>query len=628
MKKKIIRIIILSTFLLSLFTIHVQATSTVGSDVSELHSIIADFFNKVFDVKPTDGSSFLESNMDKSERERINDDIFDGNSMERVSLYDRFGGTIKFIPYFGEIRIKTTLLDKFYSVIIELDEENFALTVDDIIMFFSQQAISNNTAYETRPPVLGQDEVEGGYVDPRVYTYSAVSSTGGAASMGNVGLSVGKCMTAITGYFSSGGLFRTLEDIWRKFCDAGGAEFLTNLAKFFLPIMTIWFLLRMIPNGFKVLKGDFALKKFLEDLLSVCISLGLIFTLSADPNAFGSTLSTISTFIDDTFDKALALSDDEVFASDRTENIRTAFLWKETVLEPWCTGMWDLPYESLYTQYDTNPSHTKMEQSNDDVDTTFYGDEVRYNSTKLTGDIVVPLDNGREIRNWAALAWSCQSVYHIDAVEASYERMIPNAWPKAEVTPRNTDIFVDNFRWLDAMLDISPEYREENTARMNYANSKDYKQWFIKGGAKSVYLSGMLIPILIIAFRKTYSIVLLLVSAIRLLLLSLWNLGMSNSNVLNNLKKTFKPLADYFWWSIMSFVAITSYGALMNKNIFCDMVWVILGVILNLYKPISMTHSQREALEITKRELQKLGRVAVKMGRKGYGRVKSALGKK
>lgn len=602
------------SIVISILLCLISLSTIVYADDSTTRSIVGDYFNKVFEVELNEGKGLTEIQTDAEERKKINDSIYDGTIDKNYSLYDRFGGSIKFIPYFGETKISTGLFDRFYSYLIDNNAE-MELNQDIILALFESPAISNNVVYENRPNILSSEDIEAGNMDPRVYTYSGISSVGGDAALGNTMLEISNIITTTIGWSSGSGLYNTINDIWKQACEAGLENILSSMVKFFLPLAVVIFVITLISKVIKVLKGQESGRKILENLLSVGISLGLIFSLMVNPMAFSDVLTKVVTLMDNTLDIAIQIDANEIVKSDNTKNVRLATLWSKSVFDPWCDGMFGSGYEELYTQYDENPDHKKMEQSHDDVKNEWNDGSVKYDSKSLTGDAKIQVGKDKWIRNWAALAWSTQSIYHIDAVEGkdkqendiienSKDEENLNAWPKATTTPMNDQIFIDNFRWLDAKLNISPEYRAPDKIIMNYSNSNNYSQNFVSSGMNSIYMSLLLIPIGILSFRKIKNALKIVSSGFRLVYQSTVNLVMPEKyNIVSNLQNLIKPVYDFFWWSMMIFLAITTYSKLTGSTVVGDFVWVIVGIYLCKFKPIRTPRQLRSVMDNAKRKI-------------------------
>lgn len=591
MKKKIKKFIPILAILLILLS------SKAYSDDSSTRSIIGDWFNKVFSIELTDGSTLLDTSEDKRIRENINLQIYDGNSKQDYSLYDRFGGNIQFVPYFGETKIKTTLADRFYSAYLKNDA-HFKLNMETIKSLLNSPAVSNNVIYKTRPDILSADQLEGGYIDPRVTTYDAVSTTGGNASVGNLLLSISGFITFATSWISSSKLFTTVNDIFTWTLSNGFSEILNKISSIFVPLGIIIGVLMLVSKAFQVFKGNFAAGKFFSTVINCVISLGLIFALVEKPAAFSSIFTSAVSMVDTVFDQGLNVATDEVINSSSLRNVRAATLWKKAVFEPWCNGMFQNDYEKMYTMYDNSSTHTKFKQSDDYIDASWDGEEPRFNSKNITGDITVPLSQDKNVRNWAALAWSCQSIYHINTTSDDDKSEGDGIWPKATTCPYNTRIYIDNFRWLDAKLNISPEYYNTDHIVMNYSKSKPYKETFVSQGFRSIYMCLLLIPIIVLSVRKMKYILFIVLGGVRLWYYSMMSFFMpSEYDFLSNIKKLISPLYDYFWWSMAVYISITTYYVFAGDNLIKDFIYIIFGIYICKLKPIK-TISQLRGIKM------------------------------
>jgi hypothetical protein len=558
---------------------------TVKADDSNMHSLVGDYFNKVFDVEPGTGHAVTDTYDDDAKREEINNQIFDGTVSKTYSLYDRFGGNVHFVPYFGETKITTGLADRFYNEWLQ-NKGEFKLTLSDIHMLFEMPAISNNSVYKNRPDVLANSAIQSGQVDPRVSAYVGVNPLGGEASIGNVMLDVSNFVSNLVGWLSGSGLFSTINSIFNEACKGGLKNVLKVLSNIFLPLAVAGFVLLMLKNAFRVVSGKLALKPLLLNVVSGLISLALVYALLANPMLFSSVSTHVVSLLDTTFDKAVETGQNEVVVSDNVDHVRQASLWKVAIFEPWCNGMFGKNYEQLYTQFDTGKNHTKMDQSHDNVKEVWSGGAVRYDSADLTGDVVVQIGKNNYVRNWAALAWSTQSIYHINAVKDD-GKGVGAVWPHANTAPMNSNIYLDDFRVLDAKLNISPEYRSPSDVTMSYSNSKPYTVDFVGQGLNALLLAALLIPIAILSVRKVYYAIRIVVSGMLLLLHSVENLVLPERySILNNLKSLVKPVYDYLWWDIMIFVAVSVYITLAGKSPLANIIWLIIGIMLCMMKPI------------------------------------------
>ena len=91
------------------------------------------------------------------------------------------------------------------------------------------------------------------------------------------------------------------------------------------------------------------------------------------------------TIVDDVLDSSLLVNADAVIASDNTNNVCEATLWRTAIFDPWCEGTFGDKYEHLFTLYsDLEDGQSAMKQSNDDVLTIWDDGGIHYNSKSIT----------------------------------------------------------------------------------------------------------------------------------------------------------------------------------------------------------------------------------------------------
>lgn len=579
---------------------------SVNADNTASSSLKGDFISKVFDIEPENGASLFDTQENIEWREKINNEIYNGTANKSYSLYDRFGGgNLKFIPYYGEQRIETDLLDRFYSQAKDaandlLDGKEFTLTAEDIKnILVGKSSVSNNNVYDGRVDVLSKDQIDAGYRDTRVAAYNNAFFTGGDAAIGNFLLSISNAVATFAGWVSGPNWFKKLNEIWNNVCDLGLTKVAENMVTPFMILAICCFVISLVFMSFKVVNGKLSIRILVINTLSAILSISIVLSLTSNPKVFSDSFTKIVSSIDEVFDKAIQMTGGDVVASSSTKYVREAFIWEKVVFDPWCYGMFQDEYENLYTTYDDEHKGNQMKQSHDDVDNAWDSDIFKHNSAKITGDINVPLGNDKNVKNWAALAWSCQSIYHIDAVSNSQSDETSNivennqnkngedTWPKATTAPMNNKIYVDNFRWIDAKLDISPQYSAPDDAVLDYDKSKPYEQTFIRAGLQSIWMVILLIPIVVLVFKKLTKSFTIVTTSFRLIYRSLMNLVMPERyNLLTNLKVVGKSFYDYIWWSSVSFLSVIMYTKLAGTNIMHNIIWIIIGIMLCKARPI------------------------------------------
>lgn len=610
-------------------------------------SISGEYFNKVFSIVITDGDDLITNQTDSLEREKINDAIYNGTANKTYSLYDRFGGDITFMPYFGEYQIQTTILDRILQA-YQKNEENIGLNYDMLKELFAGSAISNNSVYDNRPIVLSKDHVKYGFEDPRVYATEVAWKTGGDAAIGNTGLTFSKFMVNITSFFTGSKVFDKIDNFIQKVVKIGGENGPFNLIVkttiYLLPLFlcfSVYFIVRDVMKYKNGKSGGLIFKNIFSILLS-CV---VISVFLANPFALNKLIRTTIGVFDDVIDTSLSVTGSDVVKSDSVENARTAALWETAVFDPWCNGMFQKSYKDLYTTYDKGEHGGMLPQSNDEIGTK-NGPKHKRNSAKLTGDINVPLGGGVQVKNWAALAWSCQSLYHIDAVkvdkteekskdgEAAKEQNKQNdqkqddknksaidlkaTWPRSTRTLYNNDINVDNFRWIDAKMNISPLYTGDSTEGYpSYNISKSnrdanaYEQTFAAQGKESAFRGLLLLPLLIVGLKK-------FIKAFQLVVNSATIIGKSLGSMINPEKfaltdafqKLFYNVKFFIWYSILIFIMIEMYKLLVPKGVIACLIWILISFYMIKNVPEFKLRNIKYKIRTTKAKIRNFGKTS------------------
>lgn len=597
-------VLALTTILLAVVSIFSSPMEAKAEEKPD-NSIVGDYFNKVFSSDPNNGSSIFSTESDIKEREALNESIYNGSATETYSLYDRFGGNLQFIAYYGETKISTGVLDRFYSKYL-VNEDGFSLSASDIKILFKNPYVSNNVVYQNRADILSANEIAAGKEDPRVYAYSGISETGGEASIGNVGLSTSNLITSIVGFLSDGSLYDYIDGIWTNTVNGGLGGLIKNIGMTFIPVAIIFFLFYVVKRAFAILRGKESVTKLFKDMLWVVVSLGLFFSFTSNPLAISGTINSLTGYVDDTFAAAMSSEADEVVSSSKLDNVTTASLWEITVLEPWSEGMFDTGYKNMYTEYSDANVETQWPQSDEDVTVGGPWETPKFNSKGMTGDITVPIGNNQSVRNWAALAWSTNSIYHIDSIlDSSTSNSVDTTWPKATTTELNKKIYVDDFRWIDAQLNISPAYYAPDDTDLNYTDARPYKQNFVNSGWKSFFLSLLLFPILIFAIRKIWCVIQIVAFGFRIAYFSFMNIANPDNYNMNVYgKKIFKPFVDFFWVTIMIYICVTFFTMFVGDNMMKNIAWLAFSGYLLTIKPLEMPLQVKRQARNVKRGVQ------------------------
>lgn len=586
--------IFLLFFSFAIFGIFVPGSTSKAATVFNFQS---DYFQKVFSISLNDGGGLFGE--DKDYRLKLNTNILnEKNEQKKVSLYDRFGGKLSFIPYFGEQKFDNGLIDKVYTQIKangSLDDIN--LTFDDL--FGTATSSENHIIYSTRPDIISNEEFnKRGYYDPRRAQYNSLSGTGGEATLGNFYLGISNTITQVVTYFSGPKIFNIAYDVAERVFNSKEFKSIVNSVKWLLWLLVIGAAFSFFRSLVKFTKGQKSIYKIAGDFISYVLSLGLIYAFLNQPAILLSTTKTIITGIDNILVTSLkATNDSEVSNSDRNDDVITAMIWHKTVLDKWSEGMFGEKYDHMYTMYDETHKY-KWIQSDDDISSAWSDGSVKYNSKEATGDIKVPLSDLEKdyVRNWAALAWSTQSKYHLNAVPtdktSNFQSKVENgvSFPVATLSPNNTNLYIDNFRWIDAKLNISYQYTEPGKYTGDMLKSYQYTQNFVQKGFESLWLSILLFPILLVLFKKLASLMVMLSTTVVIIYNALRNIASPDNeetHFLRNIKNLWTYTYYYIWWTFTVYIMFVMYLVMIDKGFISQILWIFLAMVIYINsKPI------------------------------------------
>ena len=602
-KNKTLKLLLL-VFLSLLFS------TTVSSD--SLRSIKGDWNNAVLGVELHDGSSIMDNKDEVENRRKRNSEIITGKAEKQYSLFDLYGGNIKFVPYYGETLIKTNLADKVYTAYIGKDGD-FKLTLDDIKTLFKSNVMSNNIAYKNRPPILDSQEVEdGSKVDPRVSQgLKSAAGLGGITNLSNTNLTFSQNTISIIAWLTGSGLYNSVNDYWVKAVDGGLKKYIQAILAFLMPLLVIIFIYRIAKIALGAYKGrnGATFKSLIVNITSFTIILGTLSVFSNNPVILTNTFTKYVNIIDNQFDKVLNMTTSSpVVKSSVTDNVREAALWEKAVFNPWSMGTFGKTWDKTYTMADTDKNHEKMHQTNESLAGNWKG--IRYNSYETVNDgkIYVQLSNKYKLYNFAAYAMSLQSKYHIsysgvdqkgyvkgtkeqNRINKEGDKFIEPSWPVALTTPKNDQIYLDYFRLIDSQLDISPEYRSKKQQIVNnYTKSKEWKQDFYGQSMMSLFYTALLFPLIVLGIRKIkFSLQLIAAGFIILYKSIMWFFKPEENNIIANYKNIVSPLLDYMWNAFIIYINVTIYLALVGKGLAANLLIILLGLyLLSFNRPKSL----------------------------------------
>ncbi len=564
-------------------------------------SIMAEYANPTFNSEITRNGIF-DFEVDTEFREYVNSEIAKGTET-RYSLYDRFGGNIWFVAYGGESSMDITLIDHLYTSLATGQE----LEISDI--FYSSTEFLGTIAYKGRAPVLTQDLLKEGFIDPRVTQYNIPGTilTFSRANFGNTFLFTSKAMVRVIGILAGNLLYTTffnvveavqLSEIW--------SNIIAPVIYFFIMVGLLVFVLRSISYIKQMLTGDNT-KSITKFGINVARTIGifaLLYFMASHPTWLNEPMKFITTTINDAFSSALILTEeDDVIYSSSTENVIEASLWKVTVFEPWCKGMFGKEYKYLYTQYADVEDEYKLEQSFDNSHTVNEEGLKTTDSAGMTGDVFVSVGEDK-IRNWAAYAWSTQSAYHIDYTQQDTvmegERIF---WPVAQRMPNNANIYRDSFRWLDAKLNISPQYGE-NTVIGNYVDSVEYTEDFVVQGIDSLIRAVPLVFFIPPLLLKLKSFIFLIGITFTLVARAIYSLLVNEKDRTTN--TLWDDLQDNFWHYIIAIIKVyvltAIYPLMIGKGLIPYLLFILFA-----YSIVSWDKDIIGVVESAKKVAKQLG---------------------
>lgn len=549
------------------------------NDGEVIRSIKKDLFMSTLIKKISWGDSITDSlreeasGDDYKNRKEINFEILKGTD-KSYSLYDRFGPNISFPLYTGEEPVKTNAADKIYTYVVDVQEKE--LSFESIADFFLRGDTNyNNMFYSSRPPLKTST------TDPRVNRYNNTGADVPLLAISNYLLATSKTITEITSIFISDKFVdytaSTIEGLFKSDIYEAFKGFILGLTSIFGIAIVIY----IVKCCIRVSIGRASFREQFINIIGSILTVALVTILVTNPIPFVEISKKVLTFGDNLVAIAFNQTDNEIIHSDDTSNVIEATIWYQSVFQPWCEGTFGTTYDKLYTEYAEVDDSKKLQQ----------GD----GSRRATGDIFVPT-GANQVRNWAALAYSCQTYYHLDALgeydEVGSDEEI-DMWPKAAMTS-NKSIYNDDFRWIDAMLNVGNKEAGDKTA--GYEDYNSYQFRGITSGLYSVWMSLLLLPLLYLGLKKTICVIKILGNVIVLLYRSCLNILQpenQNYGILQNIKAMVTPIRDYFWFIIMIMVVMFLYVNVASNGMPAQILYIAMSIYLCLSMPDNLKNQMQ-----------------------------------
>ena len=522
-------------------------------------------------------------------------DILKGGSGTgtQYCLYELFGEDLHWYRYFGEETYSPGTLDHIWSMWDANRIDELKLW-EDIIVYDGKFYLSAHV-YANRADPLTSDDINNGYVDPRI-TYLSDAMSGYEYEKNSFILFIAKYVNSFVGFALGPELVNGLMDFIGKVESSEVWDVIAPLLNTIIAIAIVAFIISLVKKAVMYARGTGAGKDFINRLFIGVICLLMLFTFVASPSSLNNAIKKIYTVVDNIFSETLNASykndpvkRDIIYLSEGSEMMSTsATLWYAGIFAPWCKGQFGDSYKNLYTQYAELSSGQKaMDQSHDEVDPNDTSGLPKYNSAKYTGDVSVPLGGGFELKNWAAYLMSCGSKYHLDAnMELWVDKIDPEVtpvFPLANTTARNANIMADTFRVLDAQMNIAPKEYADGTVVGNYTDSRMIVTDYNASGRKiliNCLLLGFFIPII---FLKLKNGLLMIITPMQFIYHSILELFKEDNGVKNYFSTFGKAFLGYFLACLKGSIMVFLYGKLIgddNSGLIHMILFIVISIIV------------------------------------------------
>lgn len=513
-----------------------------------------------------------------------------GDSSSSYSLFELYGEDVHWFRYMGEATYTPTLLDHVWSAI---DQDKIKeLRKVNSINYDAYNYLSCNV-YPDRPLVLTTDDIPpgGSEKDPRVTSLYLGWFNGYFYVSGSLKLSIAKLFVAIVSLM----IGPELREVFVELVEYLESTYVWTVLKapilVILGLAMIFFIFSLVGKAIKYAKGQGAARDAINRFLVGFICLGMMFAAIAKPAIFNETITKAVTIIDTIFNEALtaSLANDEVINVSDPDLAVHAVLWRKAVFNPWCRGQFDnRNYEDLYTHYAAVSEDHMMPQDNEEIDTTDMTGKAFYNSVECTGDIFVPTGSGNEIRNWAAYAYSCGTIYHIDstldeeAVEEIDLTVDEVKFPThlTKTTANDPDLPADLFRIIDAQMNISPQYYANGSINNNYQRAHLLNNHFEWQSYVAIFNAGLLLFMFPVIIKKITSFFLLLITTFKMIYFSMLEIFKPDMGVAPFFDSFKKSFVDYFTAALKLNLMITLYYVFVDKGFIELVLYIVCCIVI------------------------------------------------
>ena len=512
----------------------------------------------------------------------------ENDTSTQYSLFELYGEDVHWFRYFGEATYTPTLLDHVWSAIDQNKTKD--LISFDTIDYDAYNYLSCNV-YPDRPLVLTKDDVHNGDRDPRVSALNVGWFNGFFYVSGSIKLEIAKYFVAVVAILTGPEIREVFVDLVEKLEESTVWQVIKVPILGILGLAMIFFIFSIVGKAIKYAKGQGAARDAINRFIVGFVCLGMLFAAIARPDVFNETITKAVTIIDTIFSESLqaTLQTDEVVNVQDPDLAIHAAIWRKAIFNPWCRGQFDnMEYEDLYTQFASVTDEHKMPQDNEVIDTSDMTGMAFYNSAEATGDVFVPAGGNSQIRNWAAYAYSCGTIYHIDStldeetaedIDADAGFIFPHYLTKT--TAGNPDLPADLFRIIDAQMNISPQYYANGSVNNNYQHAHGLKNHFEWQSNVALFNAGLLLFLFPVILKKITSFFLLLITTFKMIYFSILEIFKPDMGVAPFFESVKKSFVDYFTASMKLVLMVTLYYIFVDKG-FLELVLYILCCIVIL----------------------------------------------
>ena len=567
-------------------TTDVTLEASKDEDVS---SIQKDIFMGILQKKVTDGGSFFDLLTDaNTKRKELNYKIAIGEDVGHVSLYDRFGGELAYNYYTGEQIIKTNAADKLYTAVQSVSQDGFKFE-NVVSLVLQEDSEYTNKFYQNRPELKDSNN------DPRAAAYKTITPLESVGlGISNLFLKTAEFIVDLAGFLLDGSLINRIAELLTNIVSSDAWKPIQEMFdKAIIPILWIAMIVFVGRNAFVYLKqGNASLRRIIVKSLSMFVSIFIIMAMLAQPatviGIYQKFLTIGETLTAESINQTA--EDNEIIHSDNNDNVIKASLWEPAIFRPWVEATFGgTKYEELYTPtYATPDNNHKVYDVNSEA-------------FNRIGNIGVPISANRDedVKNWAALAYSCSSIYHLPGIKEEMplinieDPYSIEAWPKAQLLSGSNYIYPDDLRWVDAYLKVGElDPNGDSKLTSPYINTRQYQSKHFESAIKSLWLALLLIPVIILGFKKLVESITFICSFAVIIVRGVQNVLITSDDgydVLPSIKKTFLTFAMYLWYVVLVTAAILLYRIVCGAdNMFAYLLYLAIAIYLCNLKPKSL----------------------------------------